>query len=1531
MKKIFTYILSTLAFATFGQSIELQLNPTKDCNNHSYCVDIQLKKGSLAASDVVIGTSSILLNYDADVLSFNHYVSKNFAENSPCQGWLPQRYDAISRQGELDVTLSLNQTGNACPVIGNDAVDVGQVCFDIIQQGASPNIHFELNHSQFNKNDVDDGTAVIAIATAASIDEKNLLACDCPGTGEPCDDGNIYTINDRYDVFCKCFGQYEDADQDGILDGVDNCLDQKYEAENAELNEVTVRNNVPQFCGLGYVDYLHNTGDFIDFLVNVTADGLHQLAFRYALETGNRPLELTIDGNVADPDMDFPETGAWTNWGIVSTDYFLTAGPHNIRLTTIGQNGPNLDQLILSFCSGCAETGQPCDDGNNCTSDDVIGLDCNCGGRLEDTDLDGICNVLDECEGFDDAADSDGDGIPDGCDTCDNSLIGTPCDDGDPCTENDLYVTGCQCLGDFVGADSDGDGVCDSYDLCPGGNDAFDADGDGIPDDCDTCDNRLLGTPCDDGDPCTLLDIMRPGCNCLGIYFDSDDDGVCTELDLCEGFDDTIDNDGDGLPDACDNSLAISPKMEIGKAFGVGDDWQTIILENTYQSMIVVATVILPNNDLQPVVTRIRNAVGNKFELRVQNPSEEVKTSYVVQYVVAEEGIYTQAEDGFNMEARKEISVETANKASYIREQRDYFQTYDNPVIVGQVMTFNDDRWSVFWSSRHNSGSTPASSLGFAAGKMIAEDSVAVRADETIGFLIFESGKYGRDGVRFEARLGENTIKGTQDSEAGYSYQLDLEKPNHAVLSTSGLNGSDGGWPVLFGDQLFRDNTMFLAFDEDQTVDSERYHTTEEISYLAFEIIPALELISVQKINPSCHGGSNGSASVTVAGGEMPYGYLWSTGATSSSINNLAAGTYEVTITDSIGTKIVKEVVIGQPPLLDVFVQGSSISCFGANDGYVNAVSIGGTGQHSALWNNGATSLEMGNLPAGNYTVTITDQNGCSKIADYEIDEPSQLIVSGTTTDVTCFGENSGAISTSIAGGTGTKTYQWSNGSVMPNLSNLFSGTYSVTAVDGNGCTAASTFEVAQPPILEATTTTTFTSCNGGSDGTATVTVTGGTGDVKYLWSNGETTPMIENLTVGTYQVTLTDANACTTVATANVTDPAMLSAVVEIIQPSCAGDSNGALSAEVSGGTGNIIYEWSNGQTESSILQLAAGTYELTVTDANGCTVVSTAEMVAPAELTLNLETTPASCEGVSNGAVTVNAIGGVGNYSYSWNTGDTAASILNLPNGEYAVTVIDGNGCEAHFFDTVGVLGELFLPATIINVSCNGGADGVIDVTPLGATPPYAFEWSNDTTSQSAIWMLEVGNYSVTVSDADGCVVIDTFSISEPEELQVSVDQVTPAIGNNADGAVAITVEGGTPGYSFQWLLNNNLMSEEEDPTGLPAGEYTLLLTDDHGCDTSLTIVIESVTSAEERNLLQHIQLTPNPTTGQFSLLLDLPNNKEVTAAIYDISGKIISAAIPVVDRHDFDLTNEAAGVYLLRIRVGEMEVAKRVVVID
>ena len=534
-----------MTVAANSQTVELLLEPEKNCNDRSYCVDILLQKSNLAGGSLAIGTSSILLTYDQEVLVFKDYTSLNFDDVNSCNGWMPQQADGISRMGEVDITLVLAQNGNACPVIDSDPVLVGKVCFDIIQQGGSPNIRFDLAHTQLNTNDLDDGSQIVGIGGAGHIDAKNILVCDCPGSGEPCDDGNVYTVNDRYDVYCHCLGEYEDADQDGIWDGVDPCLDLTYQAEDAELFDVAFRNNMAQYTGTGFIDFLHNNNDFIEFTVNAPLDADYELAFRYALETGNRPLKLLIDDIEVVASLDFPATGNWFVWEDIVLNHSFTAGTHTVKLLAIGSSGANFDKLTLSYCTGCAETGQACDDGNPCTTDDVIDAQCNCGGKYEDTDFDGVCNVEDACEGYDDSKDLDNDGIPDGCDDCDNALIGTPCDDGDPCTMNDKYIADCQCVGTFTGLDSDNDGVCDAYDECPGGNDALDADGDGIPDDCDTCDDRLIGTPCDDGDPCTLLDIVTPNCGCNGFFFDSDSDGVCTTLDQCEGFDDFIDTDGD--------------------------------------------------------------------------------------------------------------------------------------------------------------------------------------------------------------------------------------------------------------------------------------------------------------------------------------------------------------------------------------------------------------------------------------------------------------------------------------------------------------------------------------------------------------------------------------------------------------------------------------------------------------------------------------------------------------------------------------------------------------------------------------------------------------------------------------------------------------------------------------------------------------------------------------------------------------------------------------------------------------------------
>ncbi len=1530
MKRIITSIFSIFFFAAAlnSQGIELGLNAAKNCNDHTFCTTIEVQSDS---DPIYIGTSSMLLTFDERVLAFKNYISENFDGSGPCTGWSPQRFDAISRKGELEITLVLENNGNACPTIGSDPVSVGIVCFDIVQQGASPNIQYDLDHTQFNRDTPDDGTDAITISGAVSIDEINVLVCDCAGEGATCDDDNIYTVNDKFDVYCNCQGEYLDSDQDGTLDGIDACLDQTYEAEDAELFEVAIRNNVPQFSGLGFIDYLHNNNDFIEFSVNAIEDGEHVLSFRYALETGNRPLQLLIDNQEVIASLDFPATGAWADWDTLSVNHLLTAGAHTIKLMAIGSSGGNFDKLILSYCSGCAETGIACDDGNPCTTDDIIGADCNCGGKYEDTDSDGVCNVSDTCEGYDDAVDSDGDGLPDGCDNCDDNLIGTVCDDNDPCTDNDVYNVDCQCVGTFVGDDSDNDGVCDAYDVCPTGNDALDADGDGVPDACDPCDNRLVGSPCDDGDPCTLLDEVAYDCSCIGIFFDSDNDGVCTALDLCEGFDDNIDNDGDGLPDACDNNIAISEKIEIGKVNGVGDDWQTINLDNSYQSMVVVATVVLANNEQLPAVARVRNADGSSFELRIQNPSGPLTNFdlYNVEYLVIEEGIYTEEEDGFKMEARKELSTETAGSGNFVREEWDYLQTYSSPVIVGQVMTFNDDRWSHFWSSQINSGSTPADSLGFAAGKQTAQDTITDRADETIGIIVMEAGNHSLNGLRLEALVGGNTIAGVQNTSTGYVYNLGLEAAKHAVLSVSGFNGGDGGWPVLFGDEPLRGSSIFLAFDEDMILDTERSHTTEEVSYVAFEFTHVLSITAISAADAKCSGDADGSASVSILGGEEPYNYAWSNGGTSALIENLSAGTYTVTVTDDNGTTQVASATVSQPSVINANLLGNPITCNGIDDGYVLAVSFGGTGQHDYLWSNGETNAEISDLQPGVYSLTITDENGCTKTSDYEVTEPDELVVTAMGDDVDCFGGNDGTVTSSFAGGTGNSlNYLWNNGATTKDLSNIAAGEYTVTATDGNGCTATATYVVGEPALLEAATTGTFVSCNGGMDGSATASYSGGYGDATYLWSNGETTEKIENLSTGTYSVTITDENGCTATSSVNLTDPAMLAVNGTGTDVSCFGMANGEALANHTGGTGDVMYLWSTGATTASISDLVPGEYTVTTTDENGCEASTSIIIEEPTALTLPTEAEVVSCFGGSDGVASVQPSGGVGPFMALWSTGDTEMTATGLSAGTYFVTITDLNGCEGTNSVTVTQPDELLVQMTATPASCFGDSDGNILTSFTGGNDLVSYLWNTAETTAD-LSNLAAGEYTLTVTDQKGCTGENTVEITQPDDLQIVVDQVVAAVGSNSDGAIEISVTGGTATYSYQWFLGNVLISEEEDPSGLLAGEYTLLLTDANGCETTITIEVESVTSAEERKLAQHIYLTPNPTSGIFSLILDYPNTKETRVSIYDVAGKAIQSNIPVFEHHDFDLTEQAAGVYLLRITVGELEVTKRVVV--
>jgi PKD repeat protein len=273
--------------------------------------------------------------------------------------------------------------------------------------------------------------------------------------------------------------------------------------------------------------------------------------------------------------------------------------------------------------------------------------------------------------------------------------------------------------------------------------------------------------------------------------------------------------------------------FETGTVSSVGNSWQTVNLANTYTSMVVVCSSDNGTSGL-PAVTRVQNASGNSFQVMVQNPSGTALSGYAVHYFIVEEGVYTVANDGINMEAVKVTSSVTANSTSWAMEARSYQNSYSSPVVVGQVMTYNDSNWSVFWASS-SSRMSPPSASAFSAGKHVGEDSNQSRANETIAYVVIEQGEGTVNGVPYAAAVGSDIVKGPDNTSTGYTYTFNsIPTASTAILSAAAMDGNNGGWPVLYGSSPLTSTSMLLVFEEDQIKDSERKHGSEQVAYIVF-------------------------------------------------------------------------------------------------------------------------------------------------------------------------------------------------------------------------------------------------------------------------------------------------------------------------------------------------------------------------------------------------------------------------------------------------------------------------------------------------------------------------------------------------------------------------------------------------------------------------------------------------------------------------------------------------------------------------
>jgi len=521
-----------------------------------------------------------------------------------------------------------------------------------------------------------------------------------------------------------------------------------------------------------------------------------------------------------------------------------------------------------------------------------------------------------------------------------------------------------------------------------------------------------------------------------------------------------------------------------------------------------------------------------------------------------------------------------------------------------------------------------------------------------------------------------------------------------------------------------------------------------------------------------CKGGS-----VTLNG----YGgttYTWSGGVTNGvSFVPATSGTYTLTGTNAAGcsnTAVVGVTINPVPVISDSAIPSASV-CQG------NSVALLGKGASSYSWSGGISDgISFVPVASGTYTVTGFGANGCSSKDSITIKVNNKVILSPLAINTTC-ALNNGSIKVTASSGTPPYVYSWSTVPVntTDSIGSLSPGTYIITVNDVNKCSSYSSIDISSStaPILSISTSS--SSC-GNASGSAAVGVVGGTAPYRYAWSNGDTTNTANGLTLGTYIVTVTDENHCSSFASADISNlngPSITANAVTNV--ACNSLATGAINIGVSGGALPYSFVWSNGATTQNISGLAAGPYQVTVTDGNNCSALGNFSISQPSALKLTKSIVKANC-GVSDGGATVKVSGGVQPYSYLWNNGRTSDSIATVNAGAYYVTVIDHNGCE---IDSAQVsVSNINGPVVSIGISGSAscGSGGVtLTANVTGGTSPYAYLWSTSSTKNS-ISQIPAGNYNIVVTDKLSCIgAADTSVYEVPPPVapicMVTVDSAT------------------------------------------------------------------------------------------------------------------------------------------------------------
>jgi gliding motility-associated-like protein len=594
-----------------------------------------------------------------------------------------------------------------------------------------------------------------------------------------------------------------------------------------------------------------------------------------------------------------------------------------------------------------------------------------------------------------------------------------------------------------------------------------------------------------------------------------------------------------------------------------------------------------------------------------------------------------------------------------------------------------------------------------------------------------------------------------------------------------------------------------------------------------------------------CNGGNTGTVTIGASGGTTPYQYAANSSAFggNSTLTGLTAGTHVVHVKDANGCMLDSTISITEPAAVGLTYTSTQPLCNGGGNGSISVTGNGGIAPYTYALNSGGwgSSGAFSSLAAGNYVLHVRDANNCVKDSNITLGEPTAVNATAAVQNVLCNGGSTGSVTLSGTGGISPYTYAIGSGAYGSNnvFNALSAGTYTLHVKDANGCVKNSNITITQPAVLGLGYSVVAPLCFGATNGSITMTGTGGTTPFTYAINGGafSASSTFGAITTGSYVLHLKDANGCTADSNITIAQPTPLSVSLAITDVLCYGGHSGTVAVTASGGTTPYQYA-ANGNpfgSPSLLMNLLAGANTIHLIDAHGCTLDTTITLTQPQPLSLNYTATQPLCHGANTASVAITGTGGVSPYTYSVNTGafGNTGSFANLYAGTHALHVKDANGCTKDSIISIAEPAVLGISLAAATPSCHGYTNGSITVYSSGGTSPYVYAINNSSFSNSNVFSgLGTGTYALHIIDAHGCVKDTTIVLAEPTALTIS-DMTTPVTCHGgSNGTVQINTSGGTVPYSFSWT---GLSQTGPALSGLSAGTYVVTVTDAKGCTIS------------------------------------------------------------------------------------------------